>query len=73
MVAGMNIAAHTVLGCVKTYKFNARSFVQNVDCRLELIVDAGRIGEQTHALAFKRGKVHIAQNLDTGLYYGGCG
>ena len=68
MVAGMHVAAHTVLGCVQSHQLHSGSLVEDVDGGAQVIVHAGGVGDQPHALALQRREVLVAQHLNTGFH-----
>ena len=73
LVAGVYVAAHAVFGGEQGHELHAGSLVQDIDCRLELVVDARRIGDQAYSLALERCEAVVAQHLYAGLYLGRSG
>ena len=67
MVAGVYIAANAVLRTEKCHEFHVGSFVQNVNIRLQEVVNARRIGYETYALAFKLLEIVGLEHLDSGF------
>ena len=62
-IAGVCITANAVFGTVESNKFDARRFVDNVDGRLEVAVDARRVGNQSDALALQLAETAVAKHF----------
>ncbi len=60
MVAGVHIAANSVLGRIKTDELNTFGIMENVDCGFELVVDTCGISNQTHTFAAQPFEIIIA-------------
>ena len=69
-IAGVGVAAHAMLGAVERHQFHTGSLIEDVNCRLEIVVDSTGIGHQPHALALQLLEAAVAQHLDAGFHHG---
>ncbi len=67
----MYIAAYAVFGRIKPDKLYVGCFEEYVDCRFEVVVYAGGIGDEAHAFASEAFEVIVAEYFDAGFYLGG--
>ena len=63
----MHVAAHSVFRAKQCHKLNAFGFMKNVDGRLQVVVNACRIGYQTYTLACKLLEIIVAEHLHARL------
>ena len=67
VVASIDVATHAMFGSKESNELYIFGFVENVDSRFEMRVDASRVGDETDAFAFEDIKVLVAKNFDATL------
>ena len=65
--AGVDVAAHAVLGSVECHQLDIGSLGKDVDGALEVVVDTGGVGDEAHAFALETLEAAVAQHLDAGF------
>jgi hypothetical protein len=69
VVASIDVATHAMFGSKESNELDIFGFVENVDSRFEMRVDASRVGDETDAFAFEDIKVLVAENFDARFYF----
>ena len=68
MVAGMNVAAHAVLGGKESREFHTGSLVEDVHGALQVVVDAGGICDEAHTFALQALEAAVTEHLHARLH-----